>query len=237
MAEFTLKEAIRNKILTLAETDYKKFQNALIPGEDRLLGVRLPKLRELAKEISKGDWRGYLDHTLSDCDEYFEETMLQGMVIGYAKADLQEILKYTEQFAPKIRNWAICDSFCTGLKIAKKYPERVWEFLLPYLKSDQEFKIRFAVIMMMSHFINDSYIDEILIKLDQVSHNGYYVKMGVAWAISVCFVKYPEKTLTYLNGNHLDLFTYNKSLQKIIESNRVDKETKDFIRKLKRPLK
>ncbi len=226
-----MNQAIRQRLVDLAEEDYKKFSSSLIPGEDKLLGVRLPHLRELAKEIARGDWREYLNNAQ---DEYYEEVMLHGLVIGYAKASPEEILKYTALFVPKIRNWGVCDSFCTGLKLAKKHPEIVWDFIQPYLKSDKEFEIRFSVIMMLAHFINDGYIGRVIESLDQIRHEGYYVKMGVAWAVSVCYVKYPEKTMAYLKSSKLDDFTYNKSLQKILESYRVDQESKAVIRSMKR---
>ncbi|HVI39136.1 MAG TPA: DNA alkylation repair protein [Anaerovoracaceae bacterium] len=226
-----MNQTIRERIFDRAEEEYKKFQSKLIPGEDRLLGVRLPYLKELAKEIAKEDWREYLNNAQ---DEYYEEIMLQGLVIGYAKAEPQEILHYTAQFIPKITNWGVCDSFCTGLKLAKKHPQLVWDFIQPYLKSGKEFEIRFAVIMMLAHFIADEFIDQVITNLDKVHHDGYYVKMGVAWAISVCFVKYPDKTMAYLKNSNLDNFTFNKSLQKILESYRVDQEAKVIIRSMKR---
>lgn len=226
-----MNEAIRNRLFELAEEEYRKFSSSLIPGEDKLLGVRLPHLRELAKEIAKGDWREYLSNAQ---DEYYEEIMLQGLVIGYAKAPPEEILKYIVCFIPKISNWGVCDSFCTGLKLAKKHPEMVWDFIQPYLKSDKEFEIRFAVIMMLAHFIDEDHIDQVIAGLDQIRHEGYYVKMGAAWALSVCYVKYPEKTMQYLKNSNLDDFTYNKSLQKILESYRVDQESKTVIRNMKR---
>ncbi len=226
-----MNQTIRERIFDRAEEEYKKFQSKLIPGEDRLLGVRLPFLRELAKEIAKEDWREYLNTAE---DEYYEEIMLQGLVIGYAKASPEEILQYTARFVPKITNWGVCDSFCTGLKLAKKHPQMIWDFIQPYLRSGKEFEIRFAVIMMLAHFINDHYIDQVISSLDKVHHEGYYVKMGVAWAISVCYVKYPDKTMAYLKNCGLDDFTYNKSLQKIVESYRVDPESKEILRSMKR---
>jgi 3-methyladenine DNA glycosylase AlkD len=229
--ENRMNQTIRERLVDLAEEDYRKFSSSLIPGEDKLLGVRLPHLRELAKEIAKGDWREYLNNAQ---DEYYEEIMLQGLVIGYAKASPEELLKYTALFIPKIRNWGVCDSFCTGLKLAKKHPEIVWDFIQPYLKSDKEFEIRFAVIMMLAHFINDGYIVRVIESLDRIRHEGYYVKMGVAWAVSVCYIKYPEKTMAYLKNCELDDFTFNKSLQKILESYRVDPDSKTVIRSMKR---
>jgi 3-methyladenine DNA glycosylase AlkD len=222
---------IKKRLLEAADEKYRKFQATLIPGENTMMGVRMPQLRDLAKEIAKGDWRDYLDHAT---DDSYEKIMLQGLVIGHAKASPDEILARTSQFVTKITNWGVCDSFCTGLKLSKKEPRIVWDFLQPYLKSDKEFEIRFAVIMMLAHYITDTYIDEVLKLLDQVRHEGYYVKMGVAWAVSVCFVKYPGKTMTYLKNSSLDDFTYNKSLQKILESYRVDQDSKTLIRAMKR---
>lgn len=226
-----MKQTIQERLFHHAEEEYRKFQSSLIPGEERLLGVRLPYLRELAKEIAKKDWREYL-HTAEN--EYYEEILLQGLVIGYAKANPDETLEYAARFIPKIANWAICDSFCSGLKMAKKYPQPVWEFIQPYLRSKEEFDLRFAIVMMLLYFIQDEFIDEVISNLDGVDHNGYYVKMSVAWAISVCYVKYPGKTLAYLKNNNLDDFTFNKSLQKILESYRVDPQAKEIIRSMKR---
>ena len=226
-----MKKTIRERIFEMSDEGYRKFQSKLTPDVDNFLGVRLPLLRMLAKDIAKGDWRGYL-HTAED--EYFEEIMLQGMVIGYATADMEEILKYVSEFIPKISNWALCDSFCSGLKITKKHMLQMWGFLRLYLNSQEEFKIRFAVVMLLSFYIQDDYIDQVLSLLDKVRHEGYYVKIAVAWALSVCFIKYPEKTMVYLEKSNLDIFTYNKALQKITESFRVDKEAKDIIRGMKR---
>lgn len=226
-----MNKIIRERILTLADEEYRQFHSGLIPDADNILGVRLPKLRKLAQELAKGNWRDYLSMAQ---DEYYEEIMLQGLVIGYAKADIEEILGYVAAFVPKISNWGVCDSFCNSLKITQKHMTRVWEFLQPYLKSHEEFELRFGVVMLLSFYIVDEYIDRVLPLLDGAKHEGYYVKMAVAWAISICFVKYPEKTIAYLKDNTLDDFTYNKALQKITESLRVDKATKNLIRSMKR---
>lgn len=111
------------------------------------------------------------------------------------------------------------------------------DFLQPYLRSDQEYEIRFGVVMLLNFYLNERYIDQVLTALDQISHEAYYVKMAVAWAISMAYVKQPEVTLRYLNQNNLDDFTYNKALQKITESYRVDPESKQMIRSMKRKVK
>ena len=226
-----LRDEVIAKLNSLAEADYKEFNQKITPTKKEVLGVRLPALRKLAKEIVKEDWQSFLN---TSQDEIFEELMLQGFVIGYAKLDLPDRFRYIESFVPKIDNWAICDSFCGTLKFASKCKSEVWDFLQDYLQAEEEFQVRFAVVMLMNYFLDDEHIEEVLKIYDSIKSDKYYVQMGVAWAISVCFVKYQELTMDYLKNNNLDDFTYNKSLQKIIESLRVDKETKDIIRSMKR---
>ena len=224
-------KTIKERIAELADEKYRQFHSGLVPGADNIVGVRLPKLRKLAQELSQGDWREYI---LTAHSDYYEEIMLQGLVIGYAKTDIEEVLRYVAAFVPKIANWGICDSFCNSLKITKKHMARVWQFLQPYLRSQQEFELRFGIVMLLSYFVVDEYIDRVLLILDSAKHEGYYVKMAVAWAISICFIKYPDKTLLYLKQSTLDDITYNKALQKITESFQVDKEMKIMIRSMKR---
>lgn len=226
-----MKNTIRKQIFEHIDPEYQKFSAALIPNIDNVLGVRLPELRKIAKKIAKDDWRTYLKTAEN---EYFEEIMLQGMVIGYAKADINEHLSYVGSFVPKIDNWSVCDSFCIGLKFTKEHREVVWGFLQPYLLSGKEYEVRFGVVMLLDFYIEDGYINKVLKLLDDIKHNGFYAKMAVAWAISICYIKFPDLTMDYLKHNTLDDFTYNKALQKITESYRVDKETKAIIRSMKR---
>lgn len=226
-----MNHTIRKQLIDMVDEGYQEFLSSLIPNINNILGVRLPELRKLAKNIAKGDWRTYLKHAEN---KYFEETMLQGLVIGYVRTDIEEILPYIADSVPRIDNWSVCDSFCIGLKFTRNHREKMWEFLQPYLKSDEEYEIRFAVVMLLSYFVEEEYFDRVLPCLDRIDHEGYYVKMAVAWAISVCYVKYPELTMVYLKDNALDDDTYNKALQKIIESSRIDSETKKVMRSMKR---
>lgn len=226
-----MKKTVRECIFKLADEKYRRFQSKLLPDTEKIIGVPLPKLRKLAKEIAKDDWRGYL---AAAQDDYYEEVMLQGLVIGYAKADIEEILRYIGAFVPKINNWGVCDSFCSSLKITKAYMSRVWRFLEVCFCSQEEFKVRFAVVMLLNFYIHDDYIDRVLKLLNCIKHDGYYAKMAVAWAVSICFVKFPGKTMPYLKKNNWDDFTYNKALQKITESLCIDGQTKALIRKMKR---
>lgn len=227
-------EQIKERLYLLRDEKYQKFQSKLCPGVENIIGVRIPKLRQIAKEIAKGDWREFL---IQAKDDTYEEIMLQGFVIGYVKTEFEEIKKYIIEFVPKIDNWAVCDSFCSSLKITKKNQNEMLELLLPYLKTKQEYQIRFAVIMMLNYYLTDEYIEAVFKLLSQIKQEQYYVKMGVAWTLSMCYVKYPERTTEFLNKNQIDEDTYQKTLQKILESNQVDEETKRTIRQMKQKTK
>ncbi len=222
---------VRKILEDLADEKFKDFSLKLIPTNSNILGVKIPQLRTITREMPEEDKRPYIDHY--NC-EYLEELIIKGLLIGQLNGDIQEILSYVDDFTSSIDNWLVCDCFCSGLKVTKKNMETVWEFIQPYLYSDDEFKVRFAVVMMLDHYICEDYIDQVIAALDSVKHDGYYVKMAVAWAVSVCFVKFSDKTMKYLKYNNLDDWTYNKSIQKIIESRRVDDITKDGLRKMRR---
>lgn len=224
---------IRAELEKMAEPEYHRFSSSLIPNipKERILGVRLPKLRRMASCISREDWRTYLDQAR---DDSFEEVMLQGMVIGSAKGSLEEMQGHIRRFLPKIDNWSVCDSFCSGLKLAKTNPEEMWKFLQPYFVSDREYDLRFAVVMLLNYYAEEAYREQALKLLEQIDHPSYYVKMAAAWAISVFYVRFPEAVMAFLQQARLDDFTYNKTLQKIIESRQVSKEVKDVMRRMKR---
>lgn len=226
-----LLDKIKEQLLQMSEEEYRKFSSALIPNGEKMLGVRLPNLRKLAKSIAKADWRSYL---MSAEDTYFEEIMLQGMVIGYVETNIEERFHLIENFIPKIHNWSICDSFCIGLKCAKQYPKEVWDFIHPYFSSRKEFEIRFAIVMALDFFVDEQHIDEIFLLLSKAKLEKYYAQMAAAWALSVCFVRFPDETMFFLRKGILDEFTYQKALSKIIESRQVTPAIRQLIRQMRR---
>ncbi|MDL2280474.1 DNA alkylation repair protein [Selenomonadales bacterium OttesenSCG-928-I06] len=226
-----LNDEIFAKLSVFSEEKHKKFTSSLTPNAGNVLGVKIPLLRKMAKELAKGDWQTYLQNVRN---KYFEEIMLEGMVIGYAKMSVDERLNYIDSFVPKINNWAVCDIFVTGLKFAKENKEIVFNFLKKYFSSDKEFEVRFAIVMFLSFYIEEEYIKKVLEILNKVNHEDYYAKMAIAWAISVCYVKFPDLTLEFLKNNNLDKFTHNKSIQKIIESYRVEKADKELVSQMRR---
>ncbi len=150
-----MKNEVRIKLFEMEDLKYKKFQEKICPNIKNIIGVRVPNLRKYAKEIAKSDFRTYLKNAK---DDYYEEVLLQGMVIGISKMCIEEKLIYIEKFIPKIDNWAICDIFCSGLKFIKQNQNTMWQFLQKYIKSNKEFELRFIIVVMLDYFITDEYV-------------------------------------------------------------------------------
>lgn len=222
---------IRKQLEQLAEPEFQQFTSKLLPGVEHILGVRLPLLRSLARQLAKEEWKTYLCHAV---DDSYEEVMLQGMVLGYARGDLQEKRKFLETFIPKINNWSVCDSVCSTIKLARSQPEEFWEFLQQYLNSREEFQIRFGLVQLLDYYVNETYLERVLEAVQQVQQEAYYVNMAQAWAISICYREFPEATLPVLKKNPLNDFTHNKAIQKITESLKVSGEKKELVKTLRR---
>lgn len=227
-----MKNEIREKLFELADEKYKQFHAGLCPGVDNIIGVRVPILRNYAKELLKENNLTQLINEIDD--EYYEEIMLKGMLIGLAKKEnIDTILNYIREFIPKIDNWAVCDVFCAGLKITNKYKKEMWEFIQTYLKAEKEFEIRFGVVVILDYYIDEDYLYKDFKIFDSITSKDYYVQMAVAWAISICLIKFYDETIEYLRKSKLDTFTFNKALQKAIESYRINNEQKEFLKNMK----
>lgn len=218
---------VREELFKLQDLQYKAFHAALLPTvpQKQIIGVRVPELRKLARLLAKTD-----DEIKGD---YYEERMLIGMRIGYSKCIIESYLQQLAAFIPLIDNWAVCDCCCSTYKFAQRYPREVWQFLQPYLLGT-EYEVRFAVVMLMDYFMIDAYIDQVLSILSDINREEYYINMAAAWALSVAYVRYPDKVLPILQSGQLPEGIHNKTIQKIRESNRVAKEDKQLLLQYKR---
>ncbi len=227
-----VKEIVKEELKALADKKYKEFHSGLCPGIHNILGVRIPVLRKYAKDFLKRFPE--VSFQVID-DEFNEEIMLKGMLIGIlGKDDYETNISNIRYLVDRIDNWAVCDSFVTGLKFIKKNPEEYWQFVKGFVTKEKEFEKRFAYVVMLSYYITDPYIDEVLELLVNEKSQEYYVYMAVAWALSVCLIKYFDKTLYAMNHSKLWETTYNKAIQKACESYRITPEQKAKLRDLKR---
>lgn len=221
---------VRSLLEEEKDEKYRLFSQSLLPGVDNLMGVRLPSLRKLAKTIAAGDYEEFFRTNRRD---YFEEIMLEGLVIGYLDLELEEALKLVAGFLPRIYNWSICDSFSSNLDLVKKNRTAFLDFLRPYFKSSRPYEVRFGLVILLNYYVDSSYLEEVFSIFRSLKPQDYYVKMGLAWALSRFFVDYPQEVFDFLANYPLDKFSHNKALEKIRQSRRVSREWKKKIEALK----
>lgn len=225
-------ENIIVKLHELADANYCQFSKKLIPNATNVLGIQVPKLRALAKELAKDDCTDFL----SNCKfEIYEEILLYGILIASLKVDFSQKLALLDSFIPKIDNWAINDSVAMTLKLKDKDKELAREFILKHLNSQSEFELRFAIVLLFANFVDEKNVDFASIKLLEVSSEFYYVKMAVAWGLCECIVKFPDISIPQiLASDNLDDFTFNKTVSKCCDSFRVSIENKALLKSKRR---
>ena len=224
-------EEFSQYLYSLKSDKYHAFQQNLVPTVDNIIGIQVPVLRKLAKDLKKSDLKQFLKVMKH---QYCEENMLHGFVVGELCKDksltIEEKLEYIRAFIPYIDNWAVCDTFCSSLKITTSYPVEFLHLIKESLQVEKEYYKRFGYVMLLSYYIQPLYISFILECCSLYSSDDYYVKMAVAWLLSMCYVKQREATLAFLLEDKLDDFTYRKTISKIIESNQITKEEKQWVR-------
>lgn len=217
---------------SIAEAKYRQFSLKLLPKDTKLLGVRIPLLRQYAKTLLKeGRETSYLNEPLQKL-KYQEEFMLYAMLLAQAKIKTEDKLPLIKNFIPYINSWAVCDIFCADLKEVKQNRDLFYETFKPLLTSRQEYQIRFFYVLALSYFITPEYLEKIFALIKTQTYTGYYDKMAVAWFLSMAYVKFPEKTEKFLFQTPLDDFIFRKSISKICDSYQVTKEVKVHLKTL-----
>ncbi|AEC02391.1 DNA alkylation repair protein [Parasphaerochaeta coccoides] len=187
-----------------ADSTYKTFSEKLKSTEREILGVRMPFQRTLASRLaSSGEGREYSEAAGRGQDLFHEEVILRGMVIAKIKVPLEERLELAATQVPLLRGWASCDSLCSALKFSERELPLAWEWNRQYLSSPSSMPRRFGLVMLLTHFIRDAYINDILTTYRTESHPDYLVRMGAAWGMSVCCVYFPDRTSTVLKDSLL----------------------------------
>ena len=211
--------------------DLRKIKSELNCIKRTKFGISIPELRKFARKIAKDNYKEFIEN--NDFST-FELKLLHAFVLGYAKDDIRTLIKYFEKFIPMVDDWGVNDSLCQSFKVAREYPEIFLDFILKYKDSCKEFESRIVSVCLLSHYLNNEYIDKTIKILDELNTDDYYSQMGVAWAFATIMGKYPQKCLKYLKSKecHLDKRTYNKSLQKIRESLKVSKNIKEMTKAL-----
>ena len=215
----------------LADAEYKAFNKKIIPTKQVVLGVRLPALRKIAKNISRENSKAFL---AANKNNIFEMVFLEGLVISLLDVRFQELLPLLDSFFAKVDNWAQIDTTVCGCKNISKEKEAIVPIISTWLTSEEEFVVRAGLVMLLAHYVEREYLDQIFTLSQSVTHAGYYVMMANAWLISVCMAKFPNETILFLKNNSLNAITHNKAIQKSKESRRISQEHKDLLAQLKK---
>lgn len=221
---------ILERMFELRDEKYAGFQAKLTPGikPELFIGVRIPVLRSLAKEYYAEPEHEQFIKELPH--KYYDENMLHGLLIEQIK-DYGKCIDEIEKFLSYVDNWAVCDIMSP--KVLKKNKDKLIVKIREWVKSDETYTCRFGMEMLMSHFLDDDFEAEYLEIPAAVRSEEYYVNMMTAWFFATALAKQWDDTIPYITGQRLDKWTHNKTIQKSIESRRVSKENKDYLRTLK----
>ena len=217
-------------LYSIQDLKYLDFHSKLVKDKN-IIGIRMPMLKKIAQAIVKTDYELFFK---VNTHKTYEEDMLEGLTIGYLKAPFNSVIEHINMFIPYNDNWAVNDAVCANLKIFNNNQEDGYKYIIKLINSKNDWYMRFGLVLLLDYYVNDNYIDKLFNIIDNVGSEEYYVKMANAWLISICFIKYPDKTYNYLLNNNLDSFTFNKAISKICDSYRVDKNVKEQLKKLRR---
>lgn len=222
---------IRKELKKLQDKGYREMQVTIIPTleADSIIGVRTPALRQLAKEFAK---REDISVFLSDLPhKFFEENQLHAFILSGMK-DAESCIRLVDEFLPYVDNWATCDQMSP--KVFKKHKQLLLEYVDKWIRSEHTYVKRFAIGMLMEHFLDEDFKTSYLTKVSKIRSEEYYVNMMIAWYFATALAKQYEDTLPFIEKQKLDKWTHNKSIQKAVESYRITQEQKEYLKTLKR---
>ena len=221
---------IQERLLALQDEKYRDFHSKLIPTipPETIIGIRMPVMRKLVKEYAKdpesADFLKQLPHT------YYDENLLHALLVAEIK-DYDTCVKEVERFLPYVDNWAVCDGFSP--KVFRKNRDRLIEKVKEWSASELPYTCRFGIGMLMTHFLEEDFRPEYL-EIPAAVHSGeYYVNMMIAWFYATALAKQWDAAIGYIEGQRLDPWTHNKTIQKARESYRITPEQKEYLKTLK----
>ena len=224
-------DKIRDDLMKLSDEGYKEFHAKLIPeiDKDRIIGVRTPELRKYANQFAKHEsdvatFKKALPH------RYYDEMNLHGFLIEKNK-DFDTCIKELDDFLEYVDNWATCD--CTNPKVLGKCKDKLVSHIDNWIATGKTYYIRYAIKLLMTHYLDEDYSIDYMYKVAAVESEEYYVNMMIAWYFATALAKQYDDAVTFLQEKRLSVWIHNKTIQKAVESNRIDKDTKDYLRTLR----
>ena len=220
---------IRDYLLSQQDMKYRDFTLPLLPNIDEktFIGVRLPVIKKYAKDLDEKSRLEFLD---SLPHQYHEENILHAFILSNIK-DYDTFINYVNKFLPYVSNWSVCDTICN--KHLVKYKPQLINEIYKWLKSDELYRVRYAVKCLMNYYLKEDFKEEHLRKVEQVKLDDYYVRMMIAWYLATGLAKNYDQFIKAIEEKKFDSFTHNKAIQKAIESYRVSDEHKTYLKTLK----
>ena len=223
-------DKIRKELFNLQDNKYKQFQSKLIPtvDPDTVIGVRTPALRALAKQLAKAENIYVFIQNLPH--KYYEENNLHAYILEQIK-DFDLCVSAVDEFLPYINNWATCDSMKP--KVFAKNTDCLLPYIEKWLCSGHTYTVRYAILMLMTHFLHDKFDIKFLERVAQIQSEEYYINMMIAWYFATALAKQYDSALPFIEQKRLPAWVHNKTIQKAIESYRITKAQKEYLKTLK----
>lgn len=225
-----IEKRVQARLFELQDLTYRDFHSKLMPTvpKEKIIGVRVPQLRRFAKEFAKTkeakEFLEILPH------KYYEEDNLHAFLIEQIK-DFDKCIFALDDFLLYVDNWATCDMMTP--KVFKNNTEKLLPKIEEWLISDYTYQVRFAIGMLMKFYLDENFDEKYLKLVAGVKSDEYYINMMIAWYFATALAKQWEKTVPYIENKTLDKWTHNKAIQKAIESYRITKEQKEYLKTLK----
>lgn len=222
---------IQDLLFEKQDKAFAEFHRRLVPNLEpqKIIGVRTPQLRALAKQIVKEEiceaFLKELPH------EYYEENQLHGFILSQMK-DFDTCIQYLEAFLPYMDNWATCDQ--TSPKIFKSHKEELLPYIYKWIQKEHTYTVRFAIGMLMQHFLDEDFKPEYVRTVSSIQSEEYYINMEIAWYMATALAKQWDVVIPYLEQKEMEPWVHNKTIQKARESYRITDEQKDYLKILKR---
>lgn len=220
---------IHDELFKLIDNKYKSFNSKLIPSVDKdtILGVRIPELRKLVKKMSEDDKISFIN-TLPH--KYHEEYIMHSIILcDYKNIDL--LFKDLELFLPYINSWDVTDTLKPN--IFKKNIDTLYNKILMWINSEHEYIVRYALVCLLTYFVDDEFNEETLYIVSKINREEYYINIAIAWYYSFTLIKQYDSAIKIFENKILNKWIHNKSIQKAIESYRISDERKEYLKSLR----
>ncbi|MDO5020024.1 MAG: DNA alkylation repair protein [Lachnospiraceae bacterium] len=221
---------LQQQLFALQDKTYREFHSKLMPDTDKetVIGIRIPVLRKFAREFARRpEAREFLQQLPH---QYYEENNLHMMLI-IAEKDYEKCLAEVERFVPYIDNWATCDM--PAPKCFAKHKQELLPKVEEWIASEETYTIRYGIDLLMALYLDEDFRPEYLELAASVTSEEYYVKMVIAWYFATALAKQWDSTIPYIEQRRLSDWVHRKTIQKAVESYRITKEQKDYLRTLK----